>query len=222
MKVQVKRNGVSRYATVHVYATPCPTYDPILDNPQIRTAFKALISASGPDLPPGDGIANGDSVGNKREHGGWIFKTITGEYYFQEDTSAQSNARANECYFNEGNPNSYKRNPTDVVFRHVHTHPTHQYQKVYGCPASGQGLDSQLKQRGPWDTSRPSATKKPDILNGGGSWGDWTTVYQTRDEYVINADGEVWRLPSYLQFSEQSTNRIFYRYKGNGNPACNW
>lgn len=223
MKVQVRRNGVDRYATVHVYVLPCLTADSILDNTPIRQAMKVLIAASGPELPPGDGIANGDSVGNKREHAGWIFRTVTGEYYFEEDTAVQSNALANECYVKETNSTLHRHQSSDVVVAHVHTHPTHKYKAVYGCPPNANGPDSVLTQRGPWDTGRPKATKRPDIETGGGSiWGDWTVVWQTRDEYVVNADGEVWHLPSYLQWSQQASNRLLYKYKGNSNSSCDW
>ena len=225
MTVTVTRNGVHRTARARATAVDCPVSDSILNDPAIRKALMKLIQDSGPDLAPGDGIANGDSVGNKREHAGWIFKTADGDYYFVEDSAIQSNAGANECYAKETDPNPHKRNPTDVVALHVHTHPTHKGKKVYGCPPQDDGTGVKTPtQRGPWDSGRPFVTKRPEIETGGGSlWGDWIRVVQTnRDEFVVTADGEVWRLPSALMFSEQSSNRLSWKYSGNSDAACNW
>lgn len=44
------------------------------------------------------------------------------------------------------------------------------------------------------------------------------------DEYVINADGEVWLLTGLDAFtpSEQKRNRRVHRYSGNSNSSCDW
>ena len=118
---------------------------------------------------------------------------------------------------------NYRRNSTDVYIAHVHTHPTKANDPVYGCPPQATGPQRTRLARGPWDTSRRTAAKDPDINTGGGSkWGDWILVFNNRDEYVINADGEVWHLPKHLWFSDQRTNREFWNYTGNANAACNW
>lgn len=219
MKVQVKRNGVFRYATVRVVVS-CLTTDPILNTYGVRVGLMNMLNQSGPTLPPGDGIANGDSVGNKREHGGYIYKTSGGTYYFEPD----SGVFANECGFQSGNPNTRKHNPADSVVAHAHSHPTLNGLPVYGCPPTAVGPGAQmLLSRGPWDTSRPIPRKDPDINTGGGSlYGDWVQVMGTRDEYVMNANGEVWNLPSYLSFPEQAGNRKFWKISGNSNSTCDW
>ncbi len=65
-----------------------------------------VLQNSGPDLPPGDGIPQGGNVGNKREHGGWIFQSSAGEYYFVEETAPQLNRGASECFFNSAPANA--------------------------------------------------------------------------------------------------------------------
>jgi len=226
MTVSVTRGGVTRTAHAHVTTVPCPTSNSILNSPAIRQAFKDLISASGPDLPPGDGIASGDSVGNKREHSGFVYQTAGGEYYFVEDVGSQQGGNSTECKNRQiSNPDALKHNSTDTYVAHVHTHPTHAGDEVFGCPPDANGPGTViLRRRGPWDTDRPPSTKRPDSQTGGGSlWGDWITVVTNyRDEYVINADGEVWQLPRDLMFSEQSGNRLFWKYKGNSDASCNW
>jgi hypothetical protein len=214
-------------ASKHVTAAPrCPIADPILNTYEIRQALKNLLSESGPDLAPGDGIAPGDSVGNKREHGGYVFKTSDGAYYFVDDTVAQlTHGWATECTFHESGSLQYQRNPNDVVVAHAHAHPTRFKKIVYGCPSNATGPDQESPtKRGPWDISRPNARKDPDIHSGGGSlWGDWLTVVNSwRDEYVINANDEVWHLPKELEFTEQSSNRAFWKYRGNSDSSCNW
>ena len=214
-------------ASVHVTVVPCPTDDPVLDDPAIRSAFKGLIDESGPALPPGDGITVGTDVGNKREHAGRVYRRPNGTYYFVEDILAVGN----ECHTSRV-PQTSPKAPVDELIAIVHTHPTKTGKVVYGCgpdPVTGEP-----RKMGPWDSSTVFVAKKrADSTNGGGSDADWNAQrdlpenqvpFHGIDQYVINADGEVWRLLGMDSFtpSRQKGNRLVYKYSGNSNPSCNW
>jgi hypothetical protein len=216
--------GQWRSASAHVTVIPCPTDDPVLDDPEIRRALKKLIQDSGYDLDPGAGIPDGGSLGSKRERAGDIYRRPDGTYYFAEDTQMLSN----ECIGMRSSMDT-RRSPDDVKVGDVHTHPTGQLLPVYGCPRSADGKDYQL---GPWDTlsGRKVRPKRPDREFGGGSEQDWRRLMGLRengrqvDGYLLNADGEVWKLPTELMYPgapiESNTN--VWRWSLNRDPKCNW
>lgn len=219
-------NGDTVRASVPVNVVPCPTRDAILDSPVIRTAFMNLINVSGPSLPPGDGIQFGSNVGNKREHAGSIYRRRNGTYYFVEDPLAIGNECATARV-----PFTTPLDTADVLVAIVHTHPTKTGKVVYGCPPDSAGVAT---KQGPWDNSTNLVKKKAaDGTNGGGSDADWTALtqlpqnegpYHWVDQYVINADGEVWLLLGLDAFrpSEQKKNHRVFRYSGNSDKKCDW
>lgn len=217
-------NGEHQQQSRHVSVIPCPTGDPVLDDSTIRADLKSLIQRSGPNLPPGDGIAYGDSVGNKRERAGNIYRRPNGTLYFREDSAAAGT----ECHSTM--PKVAPDSSLDVRIAFIHTHPTKVKLRVYGCAPDTTGV---LLQRGPWDSMRVPATRGADSTNGGGSRADWTALMEVPenrvlwpsvDEYTINADGEIWKLSALDAFrpSVQKYNRKMWKYDGNTNPSCNW
>lgn len=194
---------------------PCPTKDPIIDDQGIRKALFSLMQKSGPDLDPGAGIPPGDSVGLKRERAGDIYRKLDGTYYFVEDTLLFST----EC-FGIRAPTS-RHEASDTLVAEVHTHPTSAYLSIYGCrPVNGT-----LSKRWPGDSSRVNRGKEPDRSNGGGSDFDWARALSTDgvDQYVLNADGEVWRLSHNTPVNQTTRNTRLGRWSGNApRYSCDW
>jgi hypothetical protein len=200
VKVVATVNGSLKEARVHVSVVPCPTNEPVFDDPNLRLDLVDLINRSGPNLQPGSS--------QKRERAG--------------DTQAV----ATECSVTRSSMDT-RRSPDDVKVGIAHSHPTVNGDVIYGCPPDEYGV---RPQRYPGD-SGPIATKVPDATSGGGSVADWIAVAaansgngQAIDGYVINADGEVWKLPASLIFtpSLEASNNKMTKYKGNSNPSCNW
>jgi hypothetical protein len=220
-------------ASAAVAVQECPTGDPVLDDPGIRRALKDLMMKSNPDVDNGAGIAPGDSIGSKRERAGDIFRRPDGTYYFVEDTLLWST----EC-FGKRSAVDLRKNLADVKVGDVHTHPADALLEVYGCPPR----NGMPVKRGPWDTSRPSASRKRDAELGGGSFEDWIRlarlpgnknpdpdgppVTPSVDGYVLNAEGEVWKLPKELLDFQTSlpSNPNHWRWRLNipSKQSCNW
>jgi hypothetical protein len=147
---------------------------------------------------------------------------------------ADSTAFATECRIEPhlADFQSYKRNQADSLVGVVHTHPTAAGQAVYGCPdrlipdPSGT-VDTLRYERWPGDTingRQPAPIAGEQRAAGGGSPPDWEMLQGLVNGYVVNADGEVWQLPTSVQTDpvQRVSNMKFTQYIHNMLAACDW
>lgn len=228
-------DGVQLTASVHVEAFRCAWETvPAFRDSLVRRDLMRLLQKSNWMLPPGDGIAPGDSVGSKRETGGDVWRQPDGTYYFGEDTQLPF---SNECRMKRSTVTT-ARSPLDVKVFDVHAEPVEYGFITYGCASSP--LSGKLYQRGPWDTAsgRDSVRKVPNATWGGGSLSDWLGLFNlpennphpTVSGIVITASDEVWILPADKlrdaqgnpNLQEWVQNASVFRWTNNSDRSCNW
>jgi hypothetical protein len=84
---------------------------------------------------------------------------------------------------------------------------------VYGCPPSTSGI----KQAQHLNDGFHVPTVTPN-KNGGGSAADWKATIDGPDDYIINSEGVVWKLPHGLPESQWTNNKNKWRWDFSG--AC--
>jgi hypothetical protein len=166
-----------RHAKAHVTAVDCPTGDSLLDEPVIRQALLAALTASNPDSAPGSGY--------RHEEGGNIWRLPDGTYTI----TRFADPSPTECHV------QFDISPTPPVAGAIrvslfHTHPYTLGEDVYGCPDDADG-NPQAQHP---DDGKPVPQGAPNS-NGGGSAGDWIVAGEQFDTYIINKDMNVYKLP---------------------------
>jgi hypothetical protein len=221
-------NGVQMEASVHVNAIPCPTGNVILDHKEVRTGLVNMFKASNADSLPGSGRgswcrdANGNPVsncGHKNEQGVFFVKRPNGSYY----TVPVPATYRDECTIRYIWPPQVQLPAGDTVVAVAHSHPASgAYQeRVYCRLKGGSGRWSQLF---PGDTvDRAQIHALIELLNGGGSAGDWLAADTTNvDQYTMTKDDEVYQLPPHYTGPKSSIQSRRWVWRGNLNPACDF
>lgn len=156
--------------TIYFHKTvrlPCPTSgDSVLDNEAVRQALIQGLAASGSDLPPGQ----------RREHGGIIYRMPDGSYIVEDVPNALTGPRMT-CAYLLGQPSPP---PGGTPLARWHTHPHLPGDTAYNCSVNDVGTVAYVVDpRG----------------NGGGSDPDWdATTPEYPTGYVINKLNEIVRL----------------------------
>jgi hypothetical protein len=226
----------SASARVEATPVPCPIdSEPALNDPDVRRALMLLLQHSNYLLVPGSGIAQGDSVGDKRELAGDIWRRPDGTYYFSQDTHMPYST---ECRLQRSNI-STSQSSQDVKVYDVHIEPVEYGEMTYGCAPNPLG---EKYQQGPWDTLPPLKgipLKQTNEKLGGGSLSDWKGIADLPENagvlpsvsgLVITASGEIWKLPADKLWDAQHQynvlawlhNTIHWKWNRNADPQCNW
>jgi hypothetical protein len=152
-----------------------PTTDSILDIDSVRLGFTDAMIRSNPNATPG--------TGQKREHGGLIWKAPDGHYY----TQLVFDPNATECTYNTSVLVAAAANPpipSSQMMAMFHTHPSKNFETTYGCPQWAQT---------PNDGKIPARAFPDDPTSGGGSPGDWSQLFGF-SMYVITKTDRIYRL----------------------------
>ena len=168
--------GASYRASFAADTTCPPTGDPVLDTKAVRDGLKQALANSNPNATPGSG--------QKREHGGIVWRDANGNFYTQE----VPDPNATECSFHTTVFASVPIPPGAQAEAFYHTHPSGKFEPTYGC---GSGWAAY-----PGDGLRPAAADPDDPKAGGGSPLDWKQHETPGDfpDYVITKTGRVYKL----------------------------
>lgn len=174
----------------------CPTNDPVLDDPAIRNALKAALTASG---------AFNNNPAARQENGGYIYQRADGTYDVRTTSPSPTNP-ATPCSATPGGPTPQAG---ETVIGPFHTHPF-----AHGDPIPiVQGCNATVRQPTRYDNRR----------NGGGSPADWEFIKQPLGTqllpmYIIDKN-EVFRLDPTTPTRQRSRNPNRFRWT---NPSCPW
>lgn len=192
MFVTATIDGKQELASAHVTVGPCPTTgDSVLDSPGVIDSLKAALLRSHPEATPGTGMMT--------ELGGVVWRRRNGTFFLTSLTPLSTT----ECGITlPGAP--YVPPPSETgstVIANWHTHPSHDSTDVYGCPPNNGVVRAQhLGDGHPVPLAAPRS-------NGGGSDDDWDgTDANAAPNYVIDSDGDIWRLDPGTAPSDRKNN----------------
>ncbi len=174
----------------------CPTNDAALDNPAVRQALLAALTASG--------AFNNDPAA-RRENGGYIYQRVDGTYDVRTTTPSPTNA-ATPCSSTPGGP---APQAGETVIGPWHTHPFSDGDVLPSVPGCG--------------TNRRETYAYDSDRYGGGSKADWEfiqTEYNGRllPMFIIDKD-EVFRLDAATPELERANNPNRFQWNSG---ACPW
>jgi hypothetical protein len=194
--------GAATSGSTSVTAVPCPTGDPVLDDPGVRRGLRAALDSSGVALPPLQ----------RKEVGGYVYRRPDGSSFVVFARLAGSTACL-EGVDQDGAPPA-SRDGAQLIGR-FHTHVVRTGELLSGC----------LDFRDPNDVSTVY-TKDPFPAppeSFGAASNDRMLVSPGRSHWVINVEGDVYRLdpPARLDPVPVPPSQRWRWDKGPGN-ACTW
>jgi hypothetical protein len=166
---------------------PCPpSGDWVLDDPAVALGLRDELAASRPN-PDGSG---------RTERRGYLYQRVDGSYFLQPAFDQTSTM----CGFTFDSLPVPPTIPGATFKGDYHTHPSKHLEPLTGCPG----------QR-PGETMK--ANRKAKV--GGGSAGDWDFAnLRAKSMYVIDQDGNVWRLDANTLVDNRKNNLNRWRYSG--------
>jgi hypothetical protein len=211
-------HGVADSASAHVDVIKCPTGNPVLDEPEVRTGLLDMMKRSNPDSTPGSGIDPADwmNTGYKKERGVWIVKRPDGTYY-----TIPMGGTSTECGIRSATVPTLP--PGDSIVAMGHSHPSMPGDSLYGCETTLP--DGTVIKGARFKGDSTSAAVKGDEWDtGGGSYGDWkmtTDLAWNIDVYTMTKSGYVWRLPKDWGWAKRADDKAGRR-KDWKTAACSW
>jgi hypothetical protein len=204
-RVDALVNGVAVSAEAEVGTVPCPTGDPLLDDPEVRQGLSQELALSGVgSLPPEE----------RKERAGWIYRRSDRSRFVLNTVDPTANA----CRVRFSAPPTIFGATPEALY---HTHVTAQGEMQTGCSMMATDDPNSLIT-----VPRPPFRAGPEPFGIGDERISWQIPNgpQITRNYVIGAEGDVYRndeLPPRLLGTQVGTNQR-WRWNHGTNNQCTW